>query len=309
METGNNAVQLKAPCVKMVEWFDQHWYKIDLLREDGKPETRWVPSVTTKLNIVDKPFLPKWRGDVGNREADMRLFEAQERGSRIHHAWHVFCTGGTILYNPWQRPNYSEEEIKALTAETEGNIVVVKYQDEMLALWKLQQLVEIVKPEMIFSEKVLYSLTHNDAGTADNAWAIKEGKYPINGKVPLYIPGGKYLLDLKNGSVVGDQANNQTAAYAHCDEEMGSEPYAGTMIVHTSANTKLGIPGLGITLRTRQEVEKDYEEYRLAAKLWEMKNENAAPRVFEFPSLIKLTKENTNEPRPEDVRSEQQEVH
>jgi hypothetical protein len=279
--------------VKMVQWFDQHWYKLELV--NGKLETRWIPSVTTKLGIVDKPFLPKWRGDIGNREADMRLFEAQEKGTRIHNAWHVFCTGGTIIYNPWQRPNYTDPEIADLTLEADGNIAVIRYQDEMLALTKLQKVVDLVKPKMIFSEKIVYSLMNNDAGTADNAWEIPKGEYPINGKNPLYISGGRYLIDLKTGGVVDDNAFCQTAAYVKCDEEIGAPPYAGTIIFHTSANTRKGIEGFAALLRSRAEMEEDYKTYRITAELWERKNENAAPRVFEFPSLLSMKqKENTN---------------
>lgn len=277
--------------VKMVEWFDQHWYKLTLV--NGKLETRWIPSVTTKLGIVDKPFLPRWRGDIGNREADMRLFEAQERGTRIHHAWHIFCTGGTVVYNPWQHPNYTDEEIANLTREADGNIAVIKYQDEMLALTKLQRCVEILKPKMISSERQIYSLVNNDAGTMDNDWEIAEGEYPINGAKTLFIPGGRYVVDLKTGSVVDDNAFCQTAAYAKCAEEMEeaegkSIKYQGTLVLHTSASTRKGIEGFAALLRTKDQMEDDYKTYRITAELWERKNEGAAPRVFEFPSLIKL---------------------
>lgn len=272
--------------VKMVEWFDQHWYKLTVV--NGTTETRWIPSVTTKLGIVDKPFLPRWRGDIGNREADMRLFEAQERGTRIHHAWSVFCTGGAIVYNPWQHPNYTDEEIAAVMATHMGNVAVVKYQDEMLALIKLQKAVEILRPKMVYSERMVYSLAHNDAGTADNDWFIEEGDYAINGAKAVHIPAGRYIVDLKTGSMVSDEARYQTAAYLKCSEEMGDGPYAGTLILHTSAQTKKGIEGFAGLLRTRAEAEEDYRTYRIIAELWERKNEDAAPRVFEFPSLLTM---------------------
>ncbi len=284
--------------VKMVEWFDQHWYKIQLM--NGKLTTDWYASVTTKLGIVAKDFLPKWRGDIGNREADMRLFEAQERGTRIHHAWSVYCTGGTIVYNPWQHPNYTDEEIKELTEAASGNIAIVKYQDEMLALVKLQRLVDILKPKMISSERVVYSIKNRDAGTIDNDWEIAEGDYMIAGATPVHIVGGRYVVDLKSGNVVDDNAYCQTAAYLKCLEEMAEyekeinpeapDPvkYAGTLILHTSAKTKKGIEGFAALLRTRDQVEQDYHTYRITAELWERKNEGASPRVFEFPSLIKM---------------------
>lgn len=278
--------------VKMVEWFDEHWYKLTLLLEESPPEIRWIPSVTTKLNITDKPFLAKWRGDIGNREADTRLREAQDRGKRIHDAWHRFCTGGAVLYNPWNKPNYTADEVKELQAEHNGNLAILQYQDEMLAIVKLQRLVEILKPKMIFSEKIVYSLANNDAGTADNGWEIAEGEYKVNGAKPLFIKGGRYLVDLKTGSVVDETAYQQTACYVRCDEEMGAPTYEGTLILHTSAKTKSGIEGLACILRAREDVEKDYQTYRLKSELWQRTNEDAAPRVFEFPALIRLKETN-----------------
>lgn len=285
--------------IKMVEYFNEHWYKITIYRGEEK-EVRMIPSVTTKLGITDKPFLAKWRGDIGNREADMRLFEAQERGSRIHHGWEVMTLGGLIIYNPWQRPNYTEDELKQLKEEHLGNVFVVTYQDEMLALIKLKAWVEAVKPTFHFSEKTVYSLTNNDAGTVDNGVFIKGGTYQVNGKTPLVIPEGNYILDLKTGNQVGDSAFQQTAAYLKCAEEMIPDlmpirDWKGTIILHTSSKNKGSIEGLSTMLRLRPEVEKDYEKYRVASRLWEMNNEDAAPRVFEFPSLIKLNGGLTNE--------------
>lgn len=273
--------------VQMVDWFNSHVYRVDLLTKDGKPETRWIPSVTTKLGIIDKPFLAKWRGDIGNREADTRLFESQERGSRIHNAWSVFCQGGPVVYNPWNHPNYTEAEIADLKAKN-PLWAVVPYQDEMYALIKLQKLVDVIKPKMLSSERTVYSLKNNDAGTTDNIWEIAEGDYLVNGAKPLHIPKGRYVVDLKNGNQVSDEAYYQTACYLKCCEEMGDSEYTGTIILHTASKNKSGIEGLGVHLSLRPAVEEHYKTYRLAAALWEKKNPDFAPRVFQFPSLIQL---------------------
>ena len=58
------------PEKKMIEWFDQHYYKI---AED------FFPSVTTILSASPKPHLAFWRGDVGNEEASRIMKEAGER--------------------------------------------------------------------------------------------------------------------------------------------------------------------------------------------------------------------------------------
>lgn len=47
---------------------------------DGK----LYPSVTTILSIIRKPYLERWRGEIGNEDADCIMEEAGELGSEIH---------------------------------------------------------------------------------------------------------------------------------------------------------------------------------------------------------------------------------
>ena len=79
--------------VKVIEYFDQRFYKMSFL-----DPLDYFPSVTTKLGIIDKPFLARWRGDIGNREADYRVRDAQEKGSNIHNGWFVMTQGGAVVY-------------------------------------------------------------------------------------------------------------------------------------------------------------------------------------------------------------------
>lgn len=277
---------MSEPTVKMVSYFSEHWYKIELLI-DGILQTHWMSSVTTKLGIIDKPFLRKWVGEIGLREADMRLFEAGQRGTRIHHAFNVMIHGGPVIYQPWQKPNYTPAEIEDVKAKN-ALWVVVQYQDEMLALVRLKKWFDVVKPTIIMAEKTVYSLEHKDAGTLDIALKIKGGKYAVNGAKPLDIPAGAYICDLKTGNVVSDEADLQTAAYLKCAEEMGLGQFDGTMILHTGSKNKGGIEGLATHLRTFPDVENDYAQYRIAAKMWEWKHKDDQPRNYEFPSLIQM---------------------
>lgn len=274
--------------IQMIDWFDDHWYKITTeLGED------YFPSVTTKLNIIAKPFLARWRGDIGNREADLRISESQDRGVRIHNAWYTLTTKGAVVYNPHKNPNYSSEQLDALNLQYAGNIAVIKYQDEMFDVWKLQKWMEIVKPLSVKSEQPVFSIKNRDAGTMDNLMEIAGGKYQINGSTALELPAGLYVVDLKTGKQIDDNAFLQTAAYAKCAEEMGLGEIQGTLILHTGATTKKGIEGLATSYRMKEEMEQDYLDYRLAAALWERKNSEARPKIFQFPSILTL-KENEN---------------
>lgn len=275
----------------MIEWFDSHFYKIKYQLDGAADVVEYLPSVTTKLNIIAKPFLAQWRGDIGNREADMRVFESSERGVRIHHAWYTLTTGGVVLYQPFQHPNYTLEEIEQIKEANLGNVAIVKFQDEMYDVYKLSKWLKVVKPTILHSEKIVYSVNNRDAGTVDNIFGIEEGDYEINGKKPIHIPKGIYVVDLKSGKVVDDNAFMQTAVYAACAEEMGLGEINGTLILHTGSSMKTGIEGLATLYRSKEEMGKDYQDYRLAAALWERKNADMKPKVFEFPSLLTL-KEN-----------------
>jgi hypothetical protein len=274
--------------VKLVEWFDDHWYKVTIEKEENVFESVYLPSVTTKLNIVAKPFLATWRGDIGNREADLRVFEACESGVRIHHALNILANGGAVVYQPNQKPVYTEPELQAVLEEHAGNVAIIRYQDEMYDVLKLKKWFDVVKPKILGTEVTVYDLENRDAGTLDLILDIEEGDYAINGSKPLHLPKGIYIVDLKTGKVVDDNAYMQTACYGVCHKKMFGLDPIGTLVIHTGAFTKKAIEGLATHYRTKEQMDEDYKDYRLAAQLWERKHRDDQPETFEFPSLLKL---------------------
>lgn len=266
--------------MKTVEWHDDRWYK-----REKQTGVEYYASVTTKLGIIEKSFLGRWRGDLGNREADWRLKDAQNRGKRIHHAWEFANNGGIVLYNPYHSPKYTPEQIKDLGKP----VFVIEYPDEMVALWRLQKLQQIVKPKVLHTELNVYSDTHREAGTIDAVWEITAGIYPINGKVPLKLPGGIYVVDLKTGNTFSDDAYMQTAAYASMFVENGyTKKVVGTLGIHTEAATRTGIEGLATHYHDESEVAQDYKHYRVASDLWLIKHKDDQPKIFDFPSMIAI---------------------
>ena len=262
--------------IKQIAWFDERFYQIG---------DEYYPSVTTKLQVKAKPFLARWRGDIGNREADKVMMESAERGSRIHYGWYLMTTGGVVIYNPFQNPNYSEEEVSELKSKTD--VVILGNQGEMYDIYKLQKWHEIVNPEVKESELIVYSKKNKDAGQLDKLMYIKGGEYEINGSKPLKIEEGLYVVDLKTGKTVSEDAYLQISAYASCYMEMTNETIQGGLIIHTGSTTKKGIEGLATKLRTIDELKVDYSHYRAVAQVYDM-TESKSPKIFEFPTLIKL---------------------
>lgn len=276
---------IAAPAPVLVEWFDDHWYKVT---REGV--THYLPSVTTKLGIIDKPFLAQWRGDIGNREADLRMHEAGQRGKRIHWAYETALLGGMVVYDPWQNPVYTEEGLAALKEQYQGNVAVIRTQDEMWQVYKLQKQFEALHPFILGVEEKVFDIENKDAGTIDNILYIDEGDYLVAGSKPIHLKEGVYINDLKTGKVVGENTWLQLAAYAYMYEKAHGVQVAGALITHTSANIKGGIQGLKTLVRVRETLlEKDYPDYRHASALWEREHADDRPDSFEFPATIKFT--------------------
>jgi len=274
--------EVKVPyeTVKMIQYFDDRWYRRVIHMETSEDKVKWYPSITTKLGIVEKYGLDRWRGDIGNREADIRMHEAQNRGSRIHKAWQVYQNKGSIGYWRWQ---VDEEKPEA--------DFLFQDQGEYLDFLKLHYLTESLKPDFLATEYILYSDRYGEAGTCDNIMGIKKGSYNINGSKPLVLETGTYIADLKTGKEVYDEAYMQEAAYVAMYKEMGLNKVwgdiVGALTIHTSAKTKSGIAGLGVTLRTIEELREDFEDFRAVSRVWERKNKNSSPKDFEYPQVIR----------------------
>lgn len=271
--------------VVLVEHYSEHWYKIVI----GE-EKIFIPSVTTKLSIKDKPFLAKWRGDIGNREADLRLYDSQQKGKRIHWAWETILKGGAAIYDPWQNPIYTEESIKKIKEEHGDRVTILRTFEEMADVYKLQQQFKILKPEVLAVEETVYDLEHKDAGTIDHVYFIKEGVYEgIAGSKPLHLDEGFYIGDLKTGSTVDDNVWMQLAPYLVMYEKMHGVQMTGAIVTHTGAKTKKGIEGLMTMVRSRQVlIEEDYPDYCHASSLWMRDHKDDQPETYEIPSLITL---------------------
>lgn len=276
-------VDSKKDAVVLVEFFNAHYYKVT-----ANGQIRFIPSVTTKLGIVDKPNLARWRGDLGNREADLRMYEAAQKGTRIHWAYAVMLNSGAVLYDPWQKPVYTAEGLEAIRAKYK-EVAVLRTQEEMWAIYKLAELCKRLNPKVLEVEKTVYDLDEMMAGTIDHVFSISEGDYLIAGQKPLHLPGGIYIGDLKSGNYVDDNVFRQLAPYAYCYEKQNNVKVAGALVTHTGSTIKTGIPGLKVTYRPREILfSKDLAAYRHAAALWDADHEGESPETFVFPSLITM---------------------
>jgi len=279
--------------VKMIDWFDDHWYRIRYLNEERLEVEEYFASVTTKLGVLAKPYLLKWYGDVGTQEARRKMREAGDRGTRIHYAWYVWTQGGAVVYQNPRTPAYDKEELDEIFKRFNGNVWVLENQDEHYDFLKLVQMHELLSPVKTEAEVKVYNVEHKEAGTSDNIFDIKEGEYNISGSKPVKLSGGLWLGDLKTGAQVSKEHFMQVSAYIHCAESMGYEKFQGALIYHTAASIKSGIEGLKVHVLTREEVDQCYADFRDISRVWERQEKDAKPTIRQLPCLVVMKKEET----------------
>lgn len=251
------------PTTEQVEWFDDRYYKV-IIPPDGK--TDFYPSVTTVLGIINKPFLNRWRADIGKDAADERSAYAKWRGSRIHDGVNKMLLKNILTY--------TDESGQALWT-----------QDEWLCIVRVADFYIRLKPQVKASELIVVNHEYRIAGTCDFIFSLKAGKYDNGTKEGLTIPkSGLWIGDLKTGEH-SQEHYYQVAAYAKCIETMWDEKPVGTFLLSTKTTAKAGWK---MDIRTAEEVEKDFQMYLHAAALWNEINPNASPKIFTMPAKIDL---------------------
>lgn len=276
---------VKVNTANVIEFFNNHYYKI--VFDDGTWD--FYPSVTTILDAINKPWLSKWRGDLGTEIADRYMIAAQEKGTRIHYACEIMTEGGVVLFSPRNKPH---PEYAELYAKYNKKVAIVESQEEMLDVIKIKKMLSIVHPIILHTEMTVFSFTNKWAGTLDLLLNIEEGEYLINGAKKLYLPCGIYVCDYKTGSAVGQEAHMQISAYAECVKEMGLfNEIEGGLIFHTQGKTRKGIEGLATIYCSKEDMEKDYNVFKNVAELWHYQFESEKPKLFTFPDRITLETE------------------
>ena len=293
--------------VKQIDWFDDHWYKIRYLDDRRIEVEEYFASVTTKLNILAKPHLIKWYGDIGYSEAKKRTRQAADRGTRIHYAWYTYVSGGAVIYQNERTPAYDQDELNEIFKRYNGNVWILENQDEHWDFLKVVEMFKRLSPDIVEAEKAVYHIDHREAGTADNIFNIKEGDYEISGSKPIKLSGGMYMGDLKTGAQVGKEAFMQISAYVHCAESMGYDRFQGALIYHTQGAIRTGIEGLKVYVLTRDEIDAYYADFRDISRVWERQESGKKPIIRQMPCLVALneTHKRVEKNKPEEPKQEE----
>jgi len=256
---------------------------------NGAPEV-WLPSSTTILGAAPKPWLADWKGRIGNEEAEKKLNEGGEKGSRVHDAIQVWTSDGMVIYNNPKKPLFTPEELFEITKDKVEYVdyIVLREQQEHLECWRLQQWFKEVNPTIISTEFTCVSLENMYAGRGDLLCQIKTGIYNINGSKPLTLPGGIYVVDYKTGKTF-DKPNyyRQIGSYSNAIEENGQYEITGGLIIHTNDNKIRGgiIEGLKTYYASKEDLSKSFEEFLKVKAVYDI-DLDYQPKVIELPAIL-----------------------
>ena len=272
--------------IELVELFNRHIYWVQTATGKREP----IPSVTTQLGAISNDFIPRLRGDLGNREADARMNEAGRAGTRIHYASYIYTKGGVVLYDYPTEINVNPElRDKVTTIIAQCNrlnkpFYILRDQNEYMKFLLIKAWHETVKPVVHFNEVSMGSIDEFAAGTIDKIIEVKETQTfaDIAGSRAVTIEAGLWVYDEKNGFYDSIHHQAQTGEYLILAEKNLGEELKGTIIVHTKASTRGKYPGLSTYVTPRTEALENAKLFKWAQGIWLKQNPNWKPEIEMF---------------------------
>lgn len=287
--------------VVLVQWYDEHWYKVTFL--NGKQRS-FVSMSTVTGGVFAMDWLPRYRGRIGNDQADQEMQVAGHRGTRVHHAIYTLCRPGVVMFDHPLEINVDPDhrsKVNALIGRCKDKDIpyyIVRDQFDATLIGRYKKLhAALVGPDpaqplmkVCGSEMNVYSIVHECAGTLDNySWVQAGPRNADDGTLIVNIPTtGYWILDYKTGN--DDESHLlQTAGYLVSLEESKGIRVEGTIIAYLNTKVKKGLEGVKLVLRTRQQVlDEDFPDFLRAKALWHRGHPNAEPKVAEFEAIMYL---------------------
>ena len=240
------------PDLKQINYLDRRVYK--------RGEGVYYPSVTTILQYMPKnKFFETWMKDVGHN-ADLIMRKAGKEGTQVHEAAEALVKGEEVTW----MDDYGKAKYSQIVWE-----MILKFYE----FWSTH------KPELISTEDFVWSDEHKYAGTAD---------------LVVKLDGQIWLLDLKTSNSLHKSYNLQLASYAVALKESKGIEIERTGIIwlksHTrSASKKKGIyQGKGWQIKNIDDIEENFELFKLIYKLYTLENPNTEPIYNSYPTTLKL---------------------
>ena len=240
------------PQLKQINFLDRRVYK--------RGEGVFYPSVTTILQYMPKnKFFESWMKDVGHN-ADLIMRRAGKQGTQVHEAAEKLVLGEEVTW----MDDYGNAKYSQIVWE-----MILKFAD----FWRTH------KPELISAEDFVWSDEHKYAGTAD---------------LVVKMHGEIWLLDIKTSNSVHKSFDLQLSAYAKGLEEAKGIKVERTGIIWLKGHSrgpskqKNVIQGKGWKVLQVDEIEENFELFKMIYKLYSLENPNTEPIYNSYPTTLKL---------------------
>lgn len=224
-----------------------------------RSEDVYYPSVTSILQYFPKgKFFEDWLKEAGP-SADLIKEKAAKEGSETHNMIERLLKGEEL--------NWIDDFGNATCSEQVWQMTI-KFAD----FWNQ------VKPELIATEKLLFSDNFQYAGTTDLICKIQDEVW---------------MIDVKTSNALYKSYDLQLASYARAWEEMGNVKIdkAGILWLKSAKRgegKKDKIQGKGWELKLVEDVEGDFELFQNIYKLYKLEHSKVEPIYNQYPITLKL---------------------
>jgi len=239
------------PDLQQINFLDRRVYK----RSEGV----YYPSVTTILQYMPKnKFFESWLKDVGHN-ADYIMRKAGKEGTQVHEAAEALVKGEEVSW----MDDYGNAKYSQLVWE-----MILKFHN----FWSTH------KPELISTEDFVWSDEYKYAGTAD---------------LVVKMNNETWLLDIKTSNSI-HKYDLQLASYAKALEESKNIKIERTGIIWLKAHSrgpskqKNVIQGKGWKLLQIDEIDKNFELFKMIYELYKLENPVTEPIYNSYPTTLKL---------------------
>ena len=240
------------PDLQQINFLDRRVYK----RSEGV----YYPSVTTILQYMPKnKFFESWLKDVGHN-ADLIMRRAGKEGTQVHEAAEALVKGEEVSW----MDDYGNAKYSQLVWE-----MILKFHN----FWSTH------KPELISTEDFVWSDEYKYAGTAD---------------LVVKMNNETWLLDIKTSNSIHKSYDLQLASYAKALEESKNIKIERTGIIWLKAHSrgpskqKNVIQGKGWKLLQIDEIDKNFELFKMIYELYKLENPVTEPIYNSYPTTLKL---------------------
>ena len=240
------------PQLQQINFLDRRVYK--------RGEGVYYPSVTTILQYMPKnKFFESWLKDVGHN-ADLIMRRAGKEGTQVHEAAEALVKGEEVSW----MDNYGNARYSQIVWE-----MILKFYD----FWTTY------KPELISAEDFVWSDEHRYAGTAD---------------LVVKMNDETWLLDIKTSNSIHKSYDLQLASYAKALGESKGIKIDRTGIIWLKAHSrgpskqKNVIQGKGWKLLQIDEIDKNFELFKMIYELYKLENPVTEPIYNSYPTTLKI---------------------